>query len=268
MPTLPVDGTELYYERRGAGEPLLLIQGMSGHSLHWGEEFLLELEREFELVLYDHRGIGRSAGDEAPFTIADLAADAAGLLEGLAIERTHVLGISMGGMIAQELALTEPERVLTLTLGCTYCGGPGSRFTEDRVVNELAMALMSGDPARKLRAGWQFNVSPEFADHEGNYERFATMAELYPVPLPIVMAQVQAIRAHDTSGRLSQIGAPTLVVHGSGDQMLAAANGEIVAGLIPGARLELLDGAGHLFFWEQPERTAGLIAEHAAAARS
>ncbi len=267
MPSLPVNGTELYYERRGAGEPLLLIQGMSGHSLHWGEEFLSLLERDFELVLYDHRGAGRSAGDESSFTIADLAADAAGVLDGLGIERAHVLGISMGGMIAQELTLTRPERVRTLTLGCTYCGGPDSRFTEERVVNDLAMALMSGDRDRKLRAGWAFNVSPRFAAVEGNFERFAEVADQYPVPLEMVMAQVRAVMAHDTSGRLEEIGAPTLVVHGTGDQMLAAANGEVVAGLIPGARLELLDGVGHLFFWEQPERVAELIAEHAAAPR-
>jgi len=268
MPTLPVAGTELYYERRGAGEPLLLIQGMSGHSLHWGEDFLRELERDFELVLYDHRGVGRSTGDAAPFEIADLAADAAGLLDGLGIERAHVLGISMGGMIAQELALTRPERVLTLALGCTYCGGPRSTFTEDRVVNELAMAIMSGDQDRKLRAGWGFNVSTGFAAGEGNYERFADVAMQYPVAVPMVMAQVQAVIKHDTSARLAEISVPTLVVHGTDDQMLAAANAEIVAGLIPGARLELLDGVGHLFFWEQPERVAELIAEHAAATRA
>jgi pimeloyl-ACP methyl ester carboxylesterase len=268
VPTLAVNSNELYYERRGAGEPLLLIQGMSGHSLHWGEQFLSRLERDFELVLYDHRGVGRSTGDETPFSIADLAADVADLLEGLDIERAHVLGISMGGMIAQELALAWPERVLTLTLGCTYPGGPRSRFTEDRVINDLAMAIMSGDVERKLRAGWGFNVSPGFAAAEGNYERFTAIAALHPVPLPIVMAQVQAVLKHDTSERLAQIAAPTLVVHGTADQMLSSANGELVAELIPGARLELLDGVGHLFFWEQPERAAALIAEHVAAARA
>ncbi|MEA2190303.1 MAG: hypothetical protein QOI73_424 [Solirubrobacteraceae bacterium] len=268
MPTLAVNSNELYYERRGAGEPLQLITGMSGHSLHWGEEFLSLLERDFELVLYDHRGVGRSSGDETPFSIADLAADVAGLLEGLEIERAHVLGISMGGMIAQELALAEPERVLTLTLGCTYPGGPRARFTEDRVINDLAMAIMSGDLDRKLRAGWGFNVSAQHAAGEGNYERFVAVAEQYPVALPMVMAQVQAVIKHDTSERLARISAPTLVVHGTADQMLSPANGELVAELIPGARLELLDGVGHLFFWEQPERAAALIAEHVAAARA
>jgi pimeloyl-ACP methyl ester carboxylesterase len=266
VPTLNVNDIELHYERRGDGEPLLLIQGMTGHSLHWGEPLLEALERHFELVLYDHRGVGRSAPYASPFTIADLATDAGALLEALEIERAHVLGISMGGMVAQELALASPERVLTLTLGATYCGGPGSRFTDDRVVNDLAMAILSGDAERKMRAGWNFNVSTSFATGEGNFERFSEVAAAYPVPVPMIMAQVQAIMAHDTSSRLGEIAAPTLVVHGTADQMLDASNGELVASLIPGARLELLDGVGHLFFWEQPEHTARLIAEHVAAA--
>src|SRR5215207_2055432 len=101
---LSVNGTDLFFERRGEGEPLLLIQGMAGHSLHWGEPFLRELERDFELILYDHRGLGRSAPHEGAFTIADLAGDAAALLDGLGLDDAHVLGISMGGMVAQELA--------------------------------------------------------------------------------------------------------------------------------------------------------------------
>ncbi|MEJ7797398.1 MAG: alpha/beta hydrolase [Solirubrobacteraceae bacterium] len=268
MPTLGVNGNDLHYERRGAGEPLLMIQGMAGHSLHWGEPFLSALERDFELVLYDHRGVGRSASNGGPLGIAGLASDASKLLEGLGIERAHVLGISMGGMIAQELVLSQPERVLTLTLGCTYCGGRGSRFTEDTVVNELAMAIMSGDPERRIRAGWGFNVSASFATGEGNFERFAGLAAQYPIALPMIAAQVQAILAHDTSERLGEIRVPTLVVHGTADQMLAARNGELVASLIPGARLELLDAVGHLFFWERPEHAAQLIAEHVAAARA
>jgi len=267
MSTLTANGSELYVERRGAGEPLLLIQGMTGHSLHWGEAFLTQLERDFELLLYDHRGAGRSAPHEGRFTIADLAADAAAVLDGLTIDSAHVLGISMGGMVAQELALARPELVRTLTLGCTYSGGPDARFTDEPVVSELATAILSGDAELRMRTGWQFNVSPEFAGAEGNFEHFSAVAEQYPIALGMVIAQVQAIQGHDTSERLAAIRAPTLVVHGSADQMLDAINGELVAGMIPGARLELLDGVGHLFFWEQPERSAQLVREHVAAAR-
>ena len=265
---LSVNGTDLFYERRGDGEPLLLIQGMAGHSLHWGEAFLCALERDFELILYDHRGLGRSAPHDGELTIASLADDAAALLDGLELDSAHVLGISMGGMVAQELALAHPGRLRTLTLGATYCGGAGARFTDEGVVNALAGAILSGDVQRRVRTGWEFNVSPPFANADGNFERFTEVAALYPVELPMIFSQLQAIMGHDTNARLRDITTPTLVIHGTADQMLPAVNGELVASLIPEARLELLDGVGHLFFWEQPERAAQLIREHVAAARA
>src|SRR4051794_30472147 len=112
MPTADVaTGPTLNYVRRGAGEPVLLIQGMSGNHLSWGEPFLRELERDFDVVAYDHRGVGRSSRVTDPFTIVDLAEDAAALLDTLGWETAHVLGISMGGMVAQELALRHPQRI-------------------------------------------------------------------------------------------------------------------------------------------------------------
>src|SRR3954469_5919796 len=101
---------ELHHERRGSGEPLLLIQGMSGHSLHWGEPFLTDLERDFELIAVDNRGTGNSARVDAPFSIAEMADDTAEVLDELGISSAHVLGILMGGMIAQELTLRHPEK--------------------------------------------------------------------------------------------------------------------------------------------------------------
>ena len=117
MPTVDAGGTELHYARAGEGEPLLLIQDMSATHLAWGRPFLAELEKSFDCIVFDNRGMGLSGEAELPFTIADLAADAHGLLDALEIESAHVLGISMGGAIAQELALAHPDRVRTLTLG-------------------------------------------------------------------------------------------------------------------------------------------------------
>ncbi|MEA2419085.1 MAG: hypothetical protein QOE60_1291, partial [Thermoleophilaceae bacterium] len=123
---MAVAGSELHYERRGGGAPLLLIQGMGANATHWGEPFLSALERDFELILYDHRGIGRSAPLQGTdVTVAGLAADALGLLDALGVAAAHVLGISMGGMVAQELVLAHPEKVRRLVLGCTYAGGEG-----------------------------------------------------------------------------------------------------------------------------------------------
>ena len=265
MATFTVGENELYYERSGSGEPLLLIMGMSGTHLSWGEAFLDALRDDFEVVIYDHRGMGKSGRTNPPFSIADLAADAAALLDELGWESAHVCGISMGGMVGQELALRHPEKIRTLTLGCTYAGGEGATMTSPEVGQRLFESMQSGDRERALRTGWEINVSERFAADDDQYADFRRRAIEVPANLPTIMAQIQAIGPHDTSARLGEISAPTLVIHGTEDQMLSYKNAEAIARAIPGARLEILDGVGHLFFWEEPERSAGLIREHALA---
>jgi 3-oxoadipate enol-lactonase len=261
---IEVNDIVLDCERSGEGPPLLLIMGMSGTALHWGEPFLAELRRDFEVITYDHRGVGDSSRLQGPLTIAQLAQDAAGLLDALGIASAHVLGISMGGMVAQELVLARPDLVRTLTLGCTYCGGPGSSVTSPEVFQKLAEPMMAGDREGSLRAGWEVNVSPRMADDAEARERFMQIAQTRAVAVPVIMAQLQAIAGHDTSARLGAVTAPTLVVHGTEDLMLSHENGRLIASLIPGARLEIIDGVGHLFFWEQPQRSAELLRTHAA----
>jgi 3-oxoadipate enol-lactonase len=264
--TVAASGGQLHYERAGAGEPLLLIQGMSGTHLSWGEPFVQDLERDFAVVAYDHRGIGRSDPVSGPFSIAELAEDAVGVLDELGWETAHVLGISMGGMVAQELALRHGDRVRTLALGCTYCGGAGSALASEATLQKLAAAMMSGNRELAFRTGFEVNVSAAFAAREGAYETFREMAQSLPAPVPVIMLQMQAIATHDTSARLPSLEVPTLVVHGDEDGMLPIQNGRMIASLIPGARLEVLEGVGHMFWWEQPERSAGLVREHAAVA--
>ena len=263
MPRLPVAATELHCERRGRGEPLVLIQGLGAHSLHWGEPFLSALERDFELIVFDNRGAGRSAPLSGDFTVADLAGDALALLDALRIERAHVLGFSLGGMIAQELALGAPQRLRTLTLGATSPGGTQARPTAPEVVQELTAAVLSGDSERMLRTGYEIVVSPQFAADPANYAAFGEAARRHPAELELVMAQYAALNGHDVFGRLRGLQLPTLVIHGTADRMLDAVNGDLIASLVPGARLELLEGVGHLFFLEAPQRAARLIREHA-----
>jgi 3-oxoadipate enol-lactonase len=259
MAIVRVGEIELDCERSGSGPPLLAIMGMSGTALHWGEPFLEALRRDFEVIAYDHRGVGASSRLGGPLSIAQLAEDAAGLLEALGLESAHVLGISMGGMVAQELALSHPGLVRTLTLGCTYCGGEGSSQAAPEVIQRLFEAMSSGDRERAIRTGWEVNVSAQQAADADAYATFLQIAERRAVAVPVVMAQAQAILGHDTSARLSQLEMPTLVIHGTEDQMLPVSNGHMIAELIPGARLEIFDGVGHLFFWERPAESAELI---------
>jgi 3-oxoadipate enol-lactonase len=238
--------------------------GMSGTALSWGEPFLDELRRDFDVIAYDHRGVGASSRLEGALTIRQMAADAAGLLDALELESAHVLGISMGGMIAQELALARPALIRTLALGCTYCGGPGSVHIDPQVLLPLIEARQAGDRELALRRSWEINVSPAFAADEAAWARFVAIAMRRAVAVPVIEQQALAIAAHDTSQRLGGIEEPTLVIHGTVDRLLPVANGEMIAELIPGARLELFEGVGHLFFWERPERAAELLRAHTA----
>jgi pimeloyl-ACP methyl ester carboxylesterase len=266
MAGIDVGGVELHCERAGAGEPLLLIQGMSGTHVSWGDAFRGPLERQFEVVAFDNRGIGLSAPVDGPFTIAEMAADTAGLLDALGIESAHVVGISMGGMIAQELALAHPERLRSLTLGCTYCGGPGSKLMPQENAEKLLAGMASGSRDKAIRASYEVNLSPGFRADEGNYRAFHEMAIEVPAAKQTIELQAQAIFGHDASGRIGGIATPTLIVHGTLDGVLPVANGHLIASLMPQARLEILEGVGHMFWWEQPERAAELVREHASAA--
>jgi 3-oxoadipate enol-lactonase len=266
MPSVDAAGTELHYLRAGEGEPLLLIQGMSATHLAWGRPFLDELERRFEVIVFDNRGMGHSGQAELPFTIADLAADTAGLLDALELKSAHVVGISMGGMIAQELALTHPERIRTLTIGASYCGGPNGTLMAPEDLQMLGTAYASGVPERVFRAMWEINLSPDFRAEDSRFAAFAEMGSSLPAPQPVVLQQMQACAAHNTHKRLGQIELPTLVIHGDADRLLGYDNGRQIAAAIPGARLETLEGVGHMFWWEQPQRSAELIREHALAA--
>jgi 3-oxoadipate enol-lactonase len=262
MPTIEIaTGPTLNYVRRGSGEPMLLIQGMSGNHLSWGEPFLTELERDFDLVAYDHRGVGKSSRVTDPFSIADLADDAAAVLDALGWDSAHVVGISMGGMVAQELALRHPQRVRTLTLGCTYCGGEGSALTSNEVFGKLSEAMMSGDRDRAIATSFEVNISPGYGADQSAYGTFYEMATALPTPVPVIMLQAQAVQSHDTLSRLGEIQVPTLVIHGTVDEMLPYSNAVLIAARIPGARLVTLEDVGHMFWWEQPERSAQAIRE-------
>jgi 3-oxoadipate enol-lactonase len=263
VPTAGDAGAELYWERSGRGEPLLLIQGLSGTHFTWGEPFLSRLEPDFDCVVFDNRGIGSSAEVSGAFTIAEMADDALAVMDAAGLETAHVLGISMGGMIAQQLALKAPQRLRTLTLGCTYPGGEGSSLIAPEDAGPLLEAMGSGNLDRVIKAMYEINLSPAFRADPANFDDFNTMATAAPARQQTVQLQLQAVGGHDTQARLAEISAPTLVIHGTEDRMIPVANGELIASLIPGAKLEIFEGVGHLFWWEEPQRSAELIRAHA-----
>jgi pimeloyl-ACP methyl ester carboxylesterase len=256
----------LSYERGGNGEPMIAIMGMSATRAAWGDRFRSELESSFDCVFFDNRGMGENGRAEMPFTVADLAGDTIELLDHLDLECAHVFGVSLGGAIAQEIALTDPDRIRTLTVGATFCGGPEAKLMDPADLQMLGAAYATGEREPVYRAMWEINLSPSFRSDDSRFAAFRAMGDVSNVPRAVVMQQMQAGAAHDTSQRLAAITAPTLVIHGTADRLIKVENGKQVAAAIPGSRLELMEGVGHTFWWEQPERSAELIREHVLAA--
>ena len=211
------------------------------------------------MIAYDHRGVGESSRVEAPFTTADLAEDAAGLLDALEVESAHVLGISMGGMVAQELVLAHPQRVRTLALGCTYCGGEGSTLASPPVAQRLFEAMSSGEREDVLRTAWEICISPRSA------RRRRALRDL-PRAGERTAGRARGDCGADAGDRRPRhlratlrSRVPTLIVHGTADELIPVQNAHVIAGHMPDARLELFDDIGHLFFWELPQRSAELV---------
>ncbi len=169
----------------------------------------------------------------------------------------------MGGMIAQELALAHPERIRTLTIGASYCGGPEGTLMAPEDLQMLGAAYVSGEPEQVFRAMWEINLSPELPRGRlalRRLHRDGLGAARAAAGRPAADARLRRPRHHE---RLGQISLPTLVIHGDADRLLGYANGREIAASDPGARLETLEGVGHMFWWEQPQRSAELIREHA-----
>ncbi|GAA4410156.1 alpha/beta fold hydrolase [Actinokineospora soli] len=263
MPIADLGDRSLHYERRGTGRPLLLIQGLAGHHLMWHEPFLADLERDFDIVAYNHRGVGDSSRAEPPYEITDLADDAAALMGALGWDDANVFGISLGGMVAQEVAIRHPQRVRTLTLGCTFAGPGGGGLVSPGLMR-IAEARTTGDVRQTMRATYETNLSPTLRADEQWFATFANAALAEKVPGAVIVMQQLAAMKHDAAARLNDVTAPTLVIHGTADEIILFEHAAHVVASIPGARLEVLPEVGHLFWWERPELTAKLLREHTA----
>jgi pimeloyl-ACP methyl ester carboxylesterase len=250
----------LWYERRGSGEPLLLITGF-GISGAVFEPVLDRYAERFSCIVFDNRGSGRSQAPLRPTSMPELAADAVGLLDELGIASAHVYGVSMGGMIAQEVALRFPERVRGLVLGCTSPGGPRAVRPTVRELRAVATAAAGAprSPVDSTLAAVLF--SERFRRDEP--ERAHFLLEHFRRHLPAaqgVAAQLLASVFHDTVSRLDQVQAPTLVLHGERDVMAPLGNARMLAERIPNAELAIVPGAGHAYALERPDVSFNLFA--------
>jgi 3-oxoadipate enol-lactonase len=254
----PSGEVRIAYELVGTGEPVLLIHGLGYDRYGWGPAPGL-LGEEFRMVLFDNRGVGESDAPPGPYTTRMLAGDALAVLDAAGLERAHVVGTSLGGMVAQELVLAHPERVNRLVLACTT---PGSLRAYP--YPQRTLMLFAEFPQLPLEEGLRRFVENALADRTVE-ARPELVEEIYAYRLahrPALEAwqsQGAASLGFDVFDRLGEIRTPTLVLSGTADNVIDFRNSELVAEGIPGARLELFEGLGHLFFWEEPERFAGTV---------
>jgi len=215
------------------------------------------LADRFRVVVFDNRGTGRSARPPGFFSMAHMADDAARVLDAANIDRAHVFGVSMGGMIAQELALRHSQRVRTLALGCTYASWLRSRRPSFSVVRDLLDGIFVRRRASRLRLASVLVSAEVLANESGRFVDWMKRAE--PAAPLVTALQMAAVFRHATEARLPTIATPTLVITGDGDRLIPPENSRRLAHLIPGSKLVELRGAGHCFPFEQPIETTGVL---------
>jgi len=258
MPFRKVGDIKIYYETHGNGEPLVIISGCGTDSSTWLAQAQDGLSSKYHVITFDNRGTGRSDKPDTPYTMRMMAADVAGLLDSIGIEAAHILGYSMGGVIAQEFALAYPARTLTLILSCAYpAGAPDVVLPEPQImglmfdpetINRLTPLEWSG----KLLACM---CSQEFLDkHPHLVNEIEARISKYPTPLHGIMRQVEAMLTARTYDRLSRIKAPTLVIGGTADRITPSENLRLLASKIPNAELVILENLGHGMFIEGAEQ--------------
>jgi len=264
MSTAKVDSIELYYEEKGSGDPLLLIMGLAADSTAWMFQ-VPDFAKRYRTVTFDNRGVGRTSKPPGPYTIHLMADDAAALLDALDIRRAHVLGVSMGGMIAQELAIRHPERVRGLILACTF-PEPDADVERQRefgmqqfggtvtASGEMQIDLTALDPLMFFQHLLPRVFNQSFIDTElPRLMQLFAGALQYGFSMEAILGQVAAVMGHRATDRLHQIKAPTLVITGDADLLISPGNSDVLARSIPGAKLVKVPGGSHGFNLETPE---------------
>jgi 3-oxoadipate enol-lactonase len=245
------DGTRLYYERTGAGAQVLLVMGLGMNATGWWRTIPVLAER-LGLVAFDNRGSGRSDVPEGPYSLEQMADDAMAVLDACGLERAHVYGISLGGIIAQQIALAHPERVDRLVLGATTPGGPRHTRADDDVLRLVgARGTLSAEQA--AWASVPINYARRTRERAGQRIAEDIVQRLrYPVTGRGYGAQVEVAMRYAAGDAVRAIAAPTLVVHGEEDVLVPAPNGRLLAELIPGATLSMWPETAHLYPTDEP----------------
>jgi 3-oxoadipate enol-lactonase len=252
MPNIDRGDCQLYWADSGRGEPLLLVQGLGYPSDMW-YRWLPDLTQRYRVLRFDNRGVGRTGVPPGPYTIEQMADDALAVLDTAGVERAHIVGASLGGIIVQQLALDHPDRLLSLVLACTGPGG-GEHVQPDPEATAMAVARASLTPEEAAEVAVPF-VYAKATSREMIEEDFATRARIPTTPEGY-SNQLSAVLGYaGSASRLSEITVPTLVMTGTEDRLVHPDNSTFLAEHIRGARLVRIEGASHVMFTDQPVAT-------------
>jgi pimeloyl-ACP methyl ester carboxylesterase len=243
---LKVNDIQMYYEVHGEGLPLMMIAGLGANVGWWDPRWTQGLSEEFKTVVFDNRGAGHTEVSDEEYSIALFAADTAALMDAMGVSRAHVLGISMGGMIAQELAISHPEKVQKLVLCSTSCGGNKSILASEAVLAALTTDRSALSPEEIARTMIPLLVTEEFLRNNPELAEFAIQQMVKaPISNKAYMGQLKAILNFDACGRLSQIKTPTLILQGKRDILIPPENASILVEAIPNAKLVYFESSAH-----------------------
>ncbi len=259
MPTIEANGVALHVEQAGSGDDVICISGLADEGACWVDQ-VAGLSDRWRITTFDNRGVGRSAAPDGEYRITDFAADTAALMDELGIERAHVLGSSMGGAIAQELALAHPAKVRSLVLNGTYCRG--DHFFRE-VIRSWQWAARKSDTLRDfLNVVNLWCFSPRIYN-EGIMEEWLTEAAAseHAQSVDAFVRSADALIAHDSADRVGSIAVPTLVTVGELDLCLPERFSRELVERIPGAQLRVIAANGHQPFQEDPEAYNAILAE-------
>jgi 3-oxoadipate enol-lactonase len=245
IPQVKVGGLNIYYEVRGDGRPLLLICGLGNDLSSWSLQ-VPDLARRYRVISFDNRGSGHTDAPDQPYSIRMMADDTAGLMDTLRIEKAHVLGVSMGGYIAEELAMSYPGRVTSLVLATTSVGPYLLKISLLQAWVRQALAGMTPMESFQIMLPFMFNDRC-FEDPQVVEMAVGTIAGHSSTPPHILARQMTACAEHDARDRIGRITAPTLVLAGKEDPFVPFSLSQELADSIPGARLRVLEGGGHGF---------------------
>lgn len=257
MPTIHANGIDLHYIAAGHGAPVVLLAGFGGDHLSWGLQFPAFRARHRTIAI-DNRGCGRSSAPDVPYTTRLMAADTIGVLDHLGIEAAHLVGVSLGGMIAQEIALAHPARVLSLQLHAT-AGRADPYLSVLLETWRLVRAQLGREMVQQSMALWLFGRR-SFAERPRLIEMLMRQATIHPyAPGEVGFArQGEAVVTHDALDRLGTITCPTLITAGEDDVLVPPRFARELADRISHAGLHIIPDAGHMWCWETPEAFNGL----------